>query len=330
MGSKYLSRIQIGKESTAGTAVAATTYWRGIGALQDERNVRFVPEDVGYLAGVDRTYTEKLLGAIGFEQTEATFEQIGYLLNAGVVGVAGVQDGAGSGYVYTHPISNTAAATPYTYTIEAGDGQQAEEMEYSFVKAIRLTGQTGQALMMAGDWVGRQVANTTFTGSLSLPSVEEIIMSKGKIYYDASGGTIGSTQKTGTLLKIAFELKTGFVERFTGDGYLYFSAHRMTRPEATLKVTFEHDAMGVLMKTDWRAESTKLIRLLWQGSALGTAGTYTYKTLQLDLAGKWLNVNKLGEDDGNSVVEGTFQMAYSSADALLGQFLVVNELSALP
>lgn len=331
MASKYLSKIQIGKETVAGTAVAATAVWRGLGAMQDNRNIKVVDENVGYLPTLNRTYTERLLAAITFEQTEATFEQLPYLLNAGVKGVAGVQDGAGTGYVYTYPVSLTSANTPYTYTIEAGDGTQAEEMEYAFVKKLRLSWQAGQGLMMAADWVGRQVSLCSFTGALTIPSVEEIV--KAKLYLDDSGGTIGTTQKTSTFLKMDMELETGFVERFTGDGQLYYTAHRMTKPKATMKIMFEHDAAALAAKVDWRAETTQLLKILFEGSALGTGATYTYKSLVLLMSGVWTSFNKLGEDDGNSVVEGTLEMAESIADTAevdAMNLIVVNELSALP
>ena len=48
-GVKALRKIQIGRESTAGTAVPATEIWRGEGAGEDQRTVVFPVEDVGYL-----------------------------------------------------------------------------------------------------------------------------------------------------------------------------------------------------------------------------------------------------------------------------------------
>jgi len=122
-GVKALRKIQLGDESPAGTAVAASTIWRGLGAIEDQREVVFAEEDVGVLPGVDRTYTPKLLAALAMEETEATFEQLPYILEAGVKSVSGVKDGDGSGYAYTFAFPTTAANTPLTYTIEMGDNQ---------------------------------------------------------------------------------------------------------------------------------------------------------------------------------------------------------------
>ena len=52
--------------------------------MEDQREVVFVEEDVGYISGLDRTNTPKYLAAIEFEEIPATFEQLPYILAAGV------------------------------------------------------------------------------------------------------------------------------------------------------------------------------------------------------------------------------------------------------
>lgn len=54
-GRKRLSYIQLGKESTAGTAVAATAIWRGMGsALSDDREIVQVEELIAIMDGAAR------------------------------------------------------------------------------------------------------------------------------------------------------------------------------------------------------------------------------------------------------------------------------------
>ena len=95
-GIKALRKIQLGRESTAGTEVNASTVWRGMGTLTDNLELTHVEEDIGFISPVDRTYIAKTEGAITFEDTPATFEQIPILFEAGIDTVAGSQDGAGS------------------------------------------------------------------------------------------------------------------------------------------------------------------------------------------------------------------------------------------
>ena len=331
MASKALLKIELGRESSAGTAVASSTLWRGLGVLNDQREVIFPDEQVGIIGGVNRSYIPKFLSSISMSDTEATFEQLPHVLEASIETATPSQDGAGSDYIYTYVFPTTAVNTIKTYTIEGGDGQQAEEMEYAFVKSFNLSGNVGEAWMVNAEWVGRQSTNATFTGS-SIPAVEEILFNKTKLYIDASGGTIGSTQKTSTLLKANLSVTSGWHERFTGDGALYFTTHAMgDDEEIMLDITFEHDATAVAEKTAWRGETGRLIRLIADGSTVDTAGTtYSKKTLIIDLAGLWESFGTIEDDDGNDVYTGRFRALYSSTDSLKAQIVLVNELSSLP
>lgn len=331
-GIKALRRIQLGRESTdtPGTAVAATTTLRMMGTLEDLREVVFPEEDVGLLSGTDRQYVPKL-GCQIVTEGEATFEQLGYILNAGVGGVTATTD-TGSGYIYTHTLPTTAQNTPYTYTIEGGDDQAAEEAEYCFVKDFTLSGNAGESWKLSANWFGRQVSTSTFTASTDapIPVVEEILFGKTKLYIDDSTDAIGTTLKSNTLLSAELKVTTGFMEVYTATGNLYFDFVKQSAPEVVLTVSFEHDASATAEKDAWRAGTPRLIRLTALGSALATPGAHTYKTMQINLAGKWEKFEKLDEQDGNDIIKATFRARYNSAAALFGSFVVVNELSSLP
>lgn len=330
MGIRALRRIQLGRETTAGTAVAATTIWRGLGVLDDQRETVFPDEHVGILMPVDRSYVPKLAGEIELESVPASFEQILHVLEAGVKTVTPAQDSAGSGYVYTYPFPTTAQNAVKTYTIEGGDDEQAEEMEYAFVTEFTLEGNAGEAVMLTSTWTGRQVANTTFTSPLSLPIVEETLFQKGKLYIDDVDGTAGTTQAANTFLSFSLSVKTGQQAVFTGDGNLYFSFRKQVAPEIMLDVTFEHDSVAVAEKAAHRNQTPRLIRLLFEGSTLTTAGDYTNKSLIIDLPGKWQSFDPIGEQDGNDILKGTFKVSYDPTYGASGQIIVVNELSSVP
>jgi len=122
-GVKALRRIQVGIESTgtAGTAVAATTTLRMTGTMEDLRETTFPEEEIGLLGGSDRNYVAKYLAAITTEG-EATFEQVGYILGAGVQDSTATTD-TGTGYIYSYSLPTTAQRVPFTYTIEGGTGK---------------------------------------------------------------------------------------------------------------------------------------------------------------------------------------------------------------
>ncbi len=330
-GVKSLRRIQLGQETVAGTVVASTALWRGTGVIEDQRELNFVEEDIGFFSGVDRTYISKFVGAMSMPDTPATFEQITYVLNAGVKLVTTpVTDTGGSGEIYAFTFPTSALNAIKTFTVEGGDNQQEEEMYYSFVESFTLSGAGGEALMMNANWVGRQIQNGTFTTQPATPTIEDILFSKGKLYIDTVGGTIGTTQITSTLLNMSLSVETGIIPKWTADGDLDFNFHQFTRPEVTLELTYEHNASAVAEKTAWRNETARLIRLDFDGSAFTTAGSsHTTKLLRIDLAGKYESFAALADQDGNDIVTATFRALYNATAATFGEIKVVNDVTPL-
>jgi len=335
MGTQGLRKFQLGLESTEGTAVAATAIMRGEAAgLEDNQNVVWANEDVGYLSGTDRTYIDRLSGTYTMPAIPLTFEQVQYMLSAGIENiVSGVQDGAGTGYVYQYDFMTTALNTIKTYTLETGDDQQAEEMNGSFVESFELSGRGGEAWMMAGVWRGRTVTNTTFTGAIAIPSVETALFGKTSLYVDAIGGTIGTTQVTGSFLGASIRVNTGWKFKFSGDGNLYPTIRYFDKNAymVELVATFEHDTAGSARKTDWRAETARLVRIQCAGSSLTTPSAYTTKIFRLDCAAKVVSIPGLGEQEGNDILEVTMRSRYDTTSASHAQIIVVaNSLTALP
>lgn len=330
-GVKALRKIQLGKETTAGTAVAATNIWRGLGTIEDQREIVVADEDVGVLLRPSRPYTARYQAGLTLEPVEATFEQLPYILEMGMKGIwtAGTAD-AGSGKVYAYSVGTTAAQTINTFTIEGGDNEQAEEMEYAFCRSFTLSGDSGQAWMMSAELVGRQVATASFTTSISIPTVEEMLFPKTTLYINTAG-SVGTTSKSNTLMAAELNVSnTGFVPVYTADGQLYFGWHKGQGAEATLTLTFEHETTSIAEIAAWRAGTERAIRLLTTGAALATTGTtHTTKKMIIDCWGRWERFTKLGDRDGNDIVEGTLRIGYSPTAAKALEITIVNELATL-
>jgi len=329
MAVKALRSIQVGLETTAGTEVNATTILRGTGTIEDKGVPTLADEDVGYMMGTDRTYTPKLEGTLTFE-CDATYEQLPIILDAGIKTVSPTTTGSGSGYIYTYPFPTTAAGAIKTRTIEAGDDAGDEIMLYSFVSGFKLSGKSGEAIMLSADWVGRDVNPTTATTNATLPTVSTILFGKCYLYIDTAGGTAGATVKSNTLLAFDLDVKTGQTPVYTADGNLYFGFVKQVQPKVELKVTFENDATSIAEHAAMKAETAEQVRLKVVGPALQTTGTaYTTKTMIIDVVGKWTKFDKVGEQNGNDILTGTMAGRYDSTAATAGQILIVNELAAL-
>lgn len=325
-GIRQLRQIQLGRETTAGTATTSTTRWRGLGALQDNREVTFPEEFIGVIGGGDRSYIAKVEGSMAMDDTDATFEQLPHLLMAsiGATTSVGTADGTGSGYVYTYTIAHSTAPTIQTYTIYAGDNQQAEVMEYSFVNSFSLKGNAGEAVMMGAEWTGRQVTTSTFKSGVAVPTVETILAGKGSLALDAASGTYGGGPLTATL--IAFEVNVADVvmPKYTMDGGLTFNFHYAGNREITGSLTFEHNASATTEKEAFRNQTPRLLRLLFAGSALTTATvTHATKKLIIDLPIKYESFDSLDDVDGNSIIKANFVSRYNATVADAGKFIVV-------
>lgn len=332
-GVKALRRIQIGEEWVAGSAVGASLIWRGEGVAQDLRTIEFVKEDIGFYEDLGRSYVPQLDASVEIAETPGTFEQLPIPLSAAIENtVVGVADGAGSGYIYQYDLVTTAANPLQTYTLKVGDDQRVDEVEFGYVTHWTLSGSPNEAVRLAASWQGRQATDAEFTASLSLVTVEEILFNKGKLYIDATGGVVGATQKTATWLGFSLDWPSGWKAVFTGDGALYFSKLEYIGHWAapiTGDLILEHDATAEAEIGFARSETVRLVRLEFQGSALTTAGAYTYKTLRADLAVQYTAVPELGDADGDDIVTLPFRVLWSAADSLAAQVIVVNELPSV-
>lgn len=335
MGNIFAARVQMGREGTAGNEVDASQFWRGLaGFLDEQQTLIFVDEHIGSIPGKDRTYIPQVLAGIAFPDTPATFEQITTLFAAGIQDDTPAADGGGSGkiYVYQPPVDWNQPGITFikTYTIETGDEEAAEVATYCVPAEFSLKGAMGEALMVSSTWFGRQAATTTFTSGLSYLAVEEILTQKGIIYID-NAGSLGGTPITNSISQFELSVTTGWIPRFTAGGELFFSKAVYTRPEILLSIVFEHEDQVVAEKVLMRAQTARSIRLIFTGSELGTSGTtYTYKTLIIDLAGKWETFDTISESDGVSEVAATFRARDNDTENMFAKFTVVNESAGYP
>lgn len=414
-GIKRLRRIQLYKEATAtkGTTGIATAVLRTIGTVDDQREVYFPPEDIGYLVDVERVSTPYKFAVLDIEEHPATFEQICYWFSAGILlHNTGVADG-GTGDIYTYPFSYQEPVNDFqTYTIEAGDNEEMEILPYAYLPRFKLSGRPKLPIMISGTFEARQaerlklaiadavfahgppetitptvagqfagannfpddsniriegatlaannglktVVSCTddvltvtetladqaaeavtiqqdFTDSAALPNVEDILFSKAALSIGPDTGAFGDGAKTALMMGFDMEVETGIQARPAASGQLYFPRAALVNPSIRLRMTLEWNGDSSDEKQLWKdgGHAGRLIRIKVEGSALETAGAYTYKTLIMDVAGQWEKFEKLGEDNGNDIIDVIFRGQYNTTEAAYATFLVVaDSLPTLP
>lgn len=320
------SKTQLGRESTAGTAVAATHVWRGAFAmLEDARERVTVEEQIGAFTQAERSYDARLLAHWNQPSTPLTFEQVCHILEAGVKTATPTGTNPYT-RVYNFPYTGTTTNTIKTYTIEGGNvtvASDQHEMEYGFVESFEFSGTANETWAMQSVWTGRQMTQTSMTGALTAPTVNDARFNRTKLYIDATGGTIGTTQKTGVLMSANVNVTTGLMPVPVGDGNLYFASHKWTQPEITFSLTLELEDASVVAaeRVIYRANSVRLIRLLCEESA--------GLQFQIDMAAKYDSVGDYTNSDGNTTVTLEGHAVASSADTLAATFTAINGVAAL-
>ena len=341
MGHKALSKVQFGKETAKGTAVAADVVWRGpFGGLKDARSIEMIEEDLGIAMKSSRKFTSQLLAELSLPATPFTPEQGPHIFEAGIKTVGtGVADGSGSsGYAYAYPFGLTSINTISTYTIETGDEDQAEEADYCFVKSFTITAAHGQVLEISSEWCGRQVVDSTFTAALSAPTVSEISGNSGTVYIDEPSGSIGATGfQTGTVLEMTLSVTTGRVPLFTADsGSLEFVGEYFNIDEfsAELEIKMLYGSDAHTEKGKFQAAVNRLFQVDFTGDAYGTAGTGTdlsgFKGLRIQFPGSYSEFSAIEHEEGKSVVTAKLTGGYESESGEVLTITAYNELTALP
>ncbi len=332
-GRRALRKLQFYREATAGTTSAATYIFRGIGTILDNIKVDRVSEDIGIIGGTTRTNVPMKGGTLAISQTPATFEGILHILEMCIKTATPVQDGTGSQpYIFTYAFPTTSGNTIKTYSIEGGDDNEAERMAYCFGKDFTLSGNGRTAYQLQANIQGRAPALTSFTGALSLATVNNMNFGMTKIYQDAIGGTIGTTIKSNTVRGVNFKYTSGVEAKDTADGRLDFSFPQGTEYVAGCDLEFEHDAIAAAQKVLWRAQTPVLVQIKIEGStAFATPGTvYSVPTIKINLPGFWESFSKIGEANGNDIVTGKFVSAYDTTAAAAGSIIVVVDLATVP
>ena len=320
--------VQMGRESTAGTAVAATTIWRGpFGAPEDTRIRKIKEEDVGTLVAAELAYDTRLGATLAMPSTELTFEQVTHLLEAGIM--TATPSGAGP-YTRAYSLPLSTARTIKTYTLEAGNVlAPADNMEipYGFVSEMELSGKVDEAWMMSATWLGQRWMSSTLTSALSVPAVEPALFGKTRFYVDDSGGTLGTTQISAMLLEATVKIETGIQFVPMGNGGLYPVAHKYVKPAGTFTLAYElEETTGVSFvaaeRAKWQAGSGRLIRLDVPGSSAS-------RNFRMDFYAIYDKFGAYENSDGNVSVKVEGHFGYSATDTLFMTATVINGTASM-
>lgn len=227
-----------------------------------------------------------------------------------------------AGKLWTFTPSMAAAGVFDSFTIEYGDDVQAWETEYCLVKGIEVSGAMNEPMRVRGDIFGRKMTATTFTPDLNPPSVISVPTQKAKLYIDDEDGTIGSTEKSATLIAFTFSIATGLAPKRYADGAIDFSAYAEAFKGVELSMTFAFNSGAEVERLKFDGETFRLIRIEAIGALL--------RKLTLDFCGIYTDWATLSEREGEDIVEVTMSSQRGANYTKLFEVTVVNDVTTLP
>jgi hypothetical protein len=148
--------------------------------------------------------------------------------------------------------------------------------------------------------------------------------SNAKLFIDATGGSFGSTQKSGVMLDFSLKYTTNFEWVPVGDGTLYPTAHKVGRPKIGFTLTLEVEDGGVVAaeRAIYDSKAFRLIRIQCPG--------LSPRDMVLDLCCQYTSVGPYTKyNNNNTAVTFEGNVLYSPTDAKTMQAVVTTNLATI-
>lgn len=278
MPARALSKIQYGKETVKGTAVAATKVLAGaeIKGVPVDRKPDFPEDALGVRARAARSEVYELLVEDTLTIPAAYFQMLPMIFSCGLKGNVTPTEVTPSQVdeLWSFTPSMTAANAPDSLTLELGDDVQEYEVEYVMFKRIKVSGQIDQGggaspVTIEVDYFGRQMAESTFTGALAIPTMTTMNAKLSKLYLDPLWANKGTTEKA-ILRGFEFEIITGVHPKFFGSADKFFTVHDESVIDVMLTLTLEGLAAADTYFDDFQAQTAKAHALKIVGPVIGS------------------------------------------------------------
>ncbi len=313
---------QIGKETTAGTTVAATRrMYFEIDTLmfQNQREPRPYRFATATRDNV-RAFTigpDVVAGKLSIPMDSREIVELLLLgINGGVTPVAGTAP--------TQTWTFTPGTTLDSATIEWHDGARGWDVGGCRVDKLKISGSANGENKVEADVFGMNITQATPTASLTEATPTFFEGWESKCYIDAFEGTPGTTQITTTLINWEVEIANNLVRQYFADNTNSVGAITISELEVTAKLLVRATSAQSLTEfNNFEAATKRLVRLEFGDNELLEGSNNTI--VQVDLPGAWSAVD-LGQANENSrAYELSLQYVYDPTNAFGLQIVARND-----
>jgi hypothetical protein len=328
-----LLQVQIGKESTWGTAVNTTAKLRGIKTVSLDAGTEIEPIRTrrGSLIRATTAMVKRVSGKATVEHNPLDYEDLPYWLD--MLFSQATPSGTGP-YTRNYAAPDTSAPAGNTAsrssTLVYGDADGA----------YHLAGATGQKIVIKGDSNGPWSANIDLIGkevqngvlqALDERTVTPIMGADTTVAIDAWAGTMGNTAVNTSLLSFELTVDTKRTLKWYMGSGISPAGYRQPAWEGKLKLVLEFNAT-TKPYLESILDVTATAPVQFQVRISATVGTNTaLKLAQIDFAGTVVNQPKIfTETDGVSTVEIELEEAKHPTFANWLKIQSKNGVSELP
>ena len=330
-GIEVFTRVNLGKETTKGTAVARTRRWYGAMAgnfdIGDVYNFHET-ENRGQRTRYNQRVPTLLREAPTFKLSDIDGIDYDSLVLPFSVGCKGGLTGAGGAADKTWTItpSETASNALESMSVDVGDDVQNWILDYGMLSRWKLSTTFGEKTHFEGDLFAQQATK----GAASAPAETIAPVIPADLwtikFASAVAGLAGASISTNFLRSWSFEYMSGIKPRWYADGTTAMGQHVETDIAGTLTLEVESTALAVSEFVDkYRAGTLDCVRLKAQGPVLGG----TFYSLQIDIPLYWDSVVPVASvDDGVNLYTVTGHKAYDATNSF--SMVLVCSLAAIP
>ena len=323
--------IQLGVESTPGTAVAANKKLLALGITPgikfEGQPFRPMGNKFPTVVVPGKEYVESTLDGVGCYQT------LIYPLSGLMSGTA-TQQGTSTAYSWAFNVDSDGPDSYTTYTVEQGSSVRAHEFAYGIVTGVEFDF-SRDGIGVTGSMIGNALTdNVSMTGAPT--EVEPVIIKPTTVNVylaDTQAGLDGATALDRTL-NVNWSLDNRF-----GPIWPLKSAYSTgwggiieIEPGLTGSIQMEADDAGMALLTNMRAGSTKFLRVeaVDSTSAGDSGGTTYYYTMTLDTAIKIAgDPSEYQDADGVFAIEWNWTGVHDSTWGKATSITIINTQSEL-
>lgn len=318
--------VQIGLETTEGTAVAAGKTLPSINILPA------IAGNVDAFTSIGNKWpTIHVLGeewSASAISGKPTYDEVVYLLSSLLSKVTPAQQSGTTAYKSTASPSSTAPDTIDTFTIENGSSVRAHKSAGNFVSDLTLTF-SRSAIDLSGTMMGKAITDgITLTASPTAVPQIPLLPAEIEVWLDTTAAGLGTT-KLLRVLSGSIQVNNRFGPLWVADrSQASYVAHVELPIAGQVKLMLEADAAGMALLTNMRAGSSMFMRFKTTSSQLaGTAIPYSFQ---------WDNALQVAsppssfqDQSGVYAIEWTFDIVHDPTWGKATTVDIVNTRTAL-